>query len=430
MKPALVALGLGLAAAPSFAFQSVHVVNGGNGNALQLVIDAAASGDTVLVHGGDFDPIEIQGKSLTLVGEPALGTRVRELTIGGLAANQRCIVAGIDVFSAADDEGVVVQNALGSVRFEGVRSWSAQPSSVDAAAIVASTDVAWVGCTLLGGNQRPTPGPNLEPSFPVGRAAVVQGSQVAFYDCTLLGGDGQAAHFINTVFTTAPAGRGGSALECDASSTVFASRSTFTGGSGGLGRGLSCAHLPCGIPPTEGGNGGTGLVVAPGATAAVLDTTAQGGAGGQGGSGGMCCPQANWPNASPGAPGPAEQGPITHLAGAGTTMSAPSLVRAGNLLPLSIQGTPGDVVFLGFSTQTRFAFDPFYSGVFLFGPSARRASFGMIPGSGVLDVSIPVGSLPLGAQAAERFLQVLARDPLGQLRLGSPAWVTLLDPAF
>ncbi|MBI5363323.1 MAG: hypothetical protein HZA53_09095 [Planctomycetes bacterium] len=419
-----------LAAAPATAFQSVHVVNGGTGSALQTAIDAAASGDTVLVHGGGFGSISIQAKSLTLIAEPAHGTALNFLTIGSIAAGQRCVVAGFDITPNSLAPAVTVLVCGGSVRLEDVRAQGTVNSSVDALVVSGCADVACVRSVFAGGSQIPTPGPNQTPSYAAGRGVVCQGSQLALYESTMSGGDGQNDHFINTVFAGSGAGAGGSALECDATSTLLASRSSFTGGKGGTGRGLTCAHLPCGLAPTPGADGGAGILAIAGASVSVLDCAAQGGMGGVGGSGGQCCPQTTWPPGSNGQLGAAEQGAVTHFAGAGTALVAPSVVRVGNPLALSIQGTPGDVIFLAVSGQTRFAFDPFYSGVFLFGPAARRSSFGVVPGSGTLGVSIPVGTLPGGAQSAVRYLQVLARDPSGQLRLGSPAVVTLLDPSF
>lgn len=430
MRPPFIVLLSVLAACPAAAFQSVHVVNGGTGQALQVVIDAAASGDTVLVHGGSFGATSIQSKALTLIAEPAHGTTVGALAIGGLAAGQRCVVAGFDVAPAPLASAVTVLVCGGSVRLEDVRVSSGTNTSVNALVVSGCSDVACVRSTFAGGSQIPTPGPNSTPSYPVGRGVVCQGSQLALYDCNVSGGDGQNDHFINTVFGSSGAGVGGSALDGDATSVVVAGRSTFTGGNGGLGRALACVHLPCGLAPSPGANGGPGILAAAGAGVFVLDCTTQGGAGGVGGSGGQCCPQTTWPTAASGQAGAAEQGVVTHFSGTGTALVAPSVVRAGNALALSIQGTPGDVIFLAVSSQTRFAFDPFYSGVFLFGPAARRSSFGVVPGSGTLNVSIPVGTLPAGAQSVVRYLQVLARDSSGQLRLGSPAFVTILDPSF
>ncbi|MBK7876194.1 MAG: hypothetical protein IPJ77_10635 [Planctomycetes bacterium] len=428
MKTLLCALSI--LTAPALAFQSVHVVNGGSGGALQAAIDAAADGDTVLVHGGSFGHVAITAKSLTLVAEPTLDTVVAGVAISSLSANQRVVVSGLEV-SSTSMVGVQITNCLGRVRLDALFAHGATPqSSVDALVANGAVDVACTNSTFTGGAQIPTPGPNPTPSFQAGRGVVSVGSGLTLYECVVTGGDGQTGHFINTVFTDAPAGIGGAGLECDASSSVFAGRSAIRGGSGGMGRELACAQLPCGIPPTPGGAGGLGLSAALGANVTVHDTTVSGGPGGSGGLGGQCCPQTVWPQAGSGAAGSAEQGTITHLPGSGVTLSAPAVVRVGQLLPLQIAGTPGDTIFLAVSGQTRAVFDPLFSGVFLFGPAARRSSFGIVPGSGVLSVSIPVGTLPSGAQSVERFLQVLARNPAGQLRLGDPAFVTVLDPAF
>lgn len=430
MRPLALVASITLLATSLRALQSVHVVNGGTGNVLQAAIDAAADGDTVLVHGGSFDDVTIARKALTLVAEPPLGTLVSSLAVSAIPAGKRCVVAGIDVAPPPNTIAVLVTGCDGSVRVEDVRANRDFAHSVDALVVTASSDVACVRSAFHGGAQIPTPGPNATPSYVAGRGVVCVGSALALYTCFANGGAGQTDHFINPAFATSGAGAGGVALSVDGSSTVFAGRSTFEGGVGGDGRALACVAIPCGIAPSAGADGGAGIVAAPGATVATLDVVVQGGAGGAGGAGGQCCPQTAWLDASAGQPGAAEQGSITHFSGGCTTIFAPTVVRAGDMLPLSITGTPGDVIFLAVSSQTRYAFDPFYSGVFLFGPAARRSSFGIVPGSGVLNVSIPAGSLPSGAQSVERYLQVLARDPMGQLRLGAATFVTVLDPAF
>lgn len=414
---------------PAFAFQTVHVVNGGTGNALQAVVDAAANGDTILVHGGSFGAVHVFGKALTLIAEPAHGTSLARLQISGHAPNQRCIVAGFDIHpTELLAVGVSVNSTGGSVRLEDVHVFGGPDQSTAGLGLLNASDVACVRCVFAAGSQFPA----TSQSFPSVSGITCASSQLALYDCIVTGGAGQDDHVIDVAFHRSGSGTGGAALECLGSSTVFASGSSFTGGAGGQGLPYSwlCATLPCGAGPTTGGNGGHGVVAEAGSTAALLDCVVSGGAGGAGGAGGQCCPQTVWPAAAPGVPGSAEQGTITHFPGASTAMSAPSAVRVGNTLPLTIGGTPGDVIFLAVSSQSRFVFDPFYSGVFLFGPAARRSSFGVVPGSGVLNVSISVGTLPVGAQSAVRHLQVFARDPSGQLRLGSPAIVTVLDPSF
>ena len=111
-------------------------------------------------------------------------------------------------------------------------------------------------------------------------------------------------------------------------------------------------------------------------------------------------------------------------------LDAPTHVRAGQPIQLTVHGTPGDLVLLANSAQTRWVFDPLYEGVFLFGPSARRTLLGTIPPSGTLTYPLSTTLLPPGVLAAHRVLQLVARHPSGQIELGGAAFVTILDPAF
>src|SRR5690349_15690352 len=98
MRHALMSASLLAALAPA-AVASVHVLNGGSGTALQSAVNAAADGDTILVHGGQFGTVLLVGRSLTLVAEPEQSAQIRGLVVSGVASTQRCVVAGFDVLS-------------------------------------------------------------------------------------------------------------------------------------------------------------------------------------------------------------------------------------------------------------------------------------------------------------------------------------------
>jgi hypothetical protein len=111
-------------------------------------------------------------------------------------------------------------------------------------------------------------------------------------------------------------------------------------------------------------------------------------------------------------------------------MVAPDAVRELTNLQLTIDGLPGDAVFLAFSSSTRWVFDPAIFGVYLFGTPLRRVALGTIPPSGTLAVSLPVAALPVGVDADSKFLQIAVRTGGGPLRLGSAAWLSILDSSF
>lgn len=424
-----VVLAVALSAAPASAFQSVHVLSGGIPTALQDAINTSADGDTVLVHGGHYAGIIVNAKSITIVAEPELGTVVDGLVVASVGPSQQCVIAGLDVVSAGLTSALSVQNCSGSVRFEGFRARGLQNSSVDGASVGNCSDVAFVRCELSGANQKPTPGPDLI-IYPVGRGLIANASQIALYDTTAFGGRGQDSHFINSVFWSVPAGVGGAGIEIDTTATVFAGHLTTTGGDGGYGRATECIHLPCGFGPTPGGDGGPGVRAAAGTQVVLLDSPATGGFGGLGGAGGQCCGTTIHAPAPPGAHGPPTSGPVTPVAGTSTVLVAESVLRELNSLGLAVSGAAGDTVYLGSSTQSQWTLDLGQAGTLLVGLSSRPRKIGTIPGSGMLQVNVPIAALPPGVGAENRYLQIFVRTPAGQTRLGSPATLTILDSIY
>ena len=426
MRPAPLAFVSLLATSP-LASSTVHVVTNGSGGDLQAVIDAAADGDTVLVHGGRYDPIALVGRSLTVVAEPELGASVGGLDVLAVGAGQTCVVSGFLVPATTPGPAVEIADCAGAVRLQAVQA-TAQPSG-DGARVASCADVAISRSLLRGGDQTPTPGPNAE-IFPVGRGLSVVASSVAVYETSCLGGRGQDSHFINAVFTQVPAGTGGAGVDVSASSTFFAAISTLTGGEGGDGRALACVHLPCGLAPTAGGDGGASLVVEPGSTAAWIDGVLSVSSGGIGGSGGQCCPQTTWPPASNGAVGAQSVGPATALSGDVARLIAPSTAREATLLALTTVGTPGDQAILLTSYVPRWQLDLGLGGVFLCGLPVRRLPLGTIGPAGSLSSSLALPALPAAIEAELRHLQIFVRTGAGPLRPGTPSWTTVLDAAF
>ncbi len=404
--------------AASTRAQTVHVVSGAP-DALDLAILAAADGDTLLVHGGPYNAANVNGKSLRIVAEPSGAVGLSVLRIENLAMAQTVIVSGFGPSSLSNKLRVEVTQCAGAVRLENlVAREIAQP----ALRVDACDNVAVTRCSF-----RAFGSTTLDVAGCAAGACVA--SSVACYDSSFDGGRGADGAIPGFPLVVHPATAGGSAFVADASSTLFVSGGAFHGGDGGTGTSLFCPSLAA-LPPTDGAAGGAGLELN-GASAYALDATLAGGNGGAGGTGGQC--SAGGPvfsNANAGAAGVGATAGLIALGGARVQTSAASPVREGLPLSLDVLGTPGDPVWLAISRKTRWLLFPGYSGVFLFGPSVRRVFLGMLPGSGVLSVQLPIAMLPMGVDTRTFYLQPLARHSNGAFVLGAPLNLVVLDQAF
>jgi len=432
----LVALALVMATTASARAQSaVHVVSGGGGDTLQLAIDAAASGDTVLVHGGDFGAIRIVGKALTIVSEPSQSTRVAGLRVANTNASQRTTIAGLRVVRPASTDGflfpcVEIDQCSGSVRLDSLQASLPPPAGHPALRVTRSTDVALFECTLNGASAVVT---TLNPAaWTPNPGVTLVSSRVAAYDCVVTGGRGLDG------VTTSPCSNpfvfsntnGAAGVVVDASSTWCSTGGSITGGAGGHGVDARCNCFTAAlVSGTAGSNGGAGIDNALGSSSARLGTSITGGAAGLGGAPAFCSgPAAGGMPA--GAAGSASTNPVTVLSGAPLRISANSIVRAGQPLSLTLQGTPGDVALVGQSFEARWLPVFASSGVLLVGPSGRRVPVGTFPASGALTIAVPTSLTPVGAQSTSWYLQAFALDSLGTLRVGDGAVVTIVDPMF
>jgi hypothetical protein len=430
--PALVLLCSGAS-----AFQSVHVVTNGSGTALQSAIDAAASGDTVLVHGGSYAACTIASKALTLVAEPSLSMTVAGLRVANTTAGQRVVVAGVRVVApavtavTASPDCIVLDQCAGSVRLESMQASLTTPNGNPALRVSGSSDVALIDCNLTGSDGVAS---TLSPftALFAGAGVTATNSRVAAYGCTLTGGSG------NDGFTQDPCGNpfvwsgtaGAPGVALDATSTLFAQGGTSRGGDGGAGFNARCSCFTAQlIPGSNGSPGGAGVDNPTGASAHVLGTALVGGIGGPGGLPANCSGTPAG-GGSPGASGSASTNPVNTLASTPLRFDAPLLVRAGQMLTLTLHGTVGDVAFLGRSFEARWLSSLPANGVLLIGPSGRRVPVGVFPPSGTLTINVPADILVPGAQSSIWHLQCFSRDPLGVLRIGEPAVVAVLDPAF
>lgn len=425
-----------LLASQARAFQSVHVVNGGAGNALQLAIDSANDGDTILVHNGSFSAIQIMGKALTIVSEPTLSTTVQGLTIANTATPQATTITGLRVSTPAYGgnppipECILIDQCAGSVRLEAVNASVAAPNGRPALRTQASADVALFQCSLRGSGGLQTPVlAFLLP--PYGEGVRATQSRIAAYECAITGGSGMDG------FTQDPCGgpftwfnnAGAPGVALDAASTWFSSGGTIQGGNGGNGVPARCScFLGNLIPGSNGAAGGAGIDNAAGSSVWLLGTTVGAGAGGAGGLPATCSGTPGGAGTA-GVAGPPSTNPISTLTGTRVQLAGPSVVRAGQALQLTLRGSPGDVAWLGLSFEGRWV--PLFSssGVVLIGPSGRRGLVGVFPASGMLNVSLPTAIATPGAQSSQWRLQSFANSP-GGTQFGAGWEVTVLDQSF
>jgi hypothetical protein len=388
-------------------------------NTIQAAVDAANPGDTVLVRAGVYDGFTVDGQSVSVVANlPQVVSLTTPTYVSNLSSAQRVVVSGFS-FAAAYQGGLRVDNCAGSVRLEALSALP--PTTPDtllhAVVVESSSDVAVFRCALTGGT------PSLSSIGTPGVGLNVLDSRVAVYDSQLTGGNGTWAWYLGSA-TIIPAQAGGAGCLVEGASTLFASGSSFAGGTGGSGASGNCFSFLGGSP---GAPGGAGLSVVAPASVSLLDCTRSGGSGGAGGPGVASC------GVPPGAAGPTGAnivGVATLLPGQRRVFSCPTVVRELNNLDLTFHGQPGDLVWTGRATDTSWGFSPALLGVRLVSNVLGRTFHGAIPASGTLTVSVPMPALPLGVESETRHYQALFRNIVGQSYLSSAQVVVVLDAAF
>ena len=409
----LLVLSAGLLAPAAQAGNVLVVDTGGPAlfHQIQPAVDAALDGDTVLVKSGTYSGFSIVDKRLSVVADAGHSVIVSgTVQVTNVAISRDVVLAGLRVNGSG--HGLLLLNDAGSVRVQGcaLNGNDFGGISLYGAQVVGCDDVAFASCVLQGALDAHWSGAGLS----------MTGSHTAVYDCVLRGGQG----FDGDCYLADDGGDGGAgAIAID--SFLFASGSTFSGGSGGDAPYGGCSSF------NDGGDGATGLHLQGSVTTAnVLQCTFTGGHGGiysctLGGCGQMgqtAPPTYVTAGAS-----------LTTLLGTSRKLVAPRVVRESPAtIPLTIQGQAGDLVFLLISRQAAFKYVPSQAGVLLSPQSPPPAvlNLGVIPAGGVLSLSIPSYDLGAGVQSRTYFLQTLHRLPNGSRVLGSPGSLAVLDSAF
>lgn len=399
-----------LTVGPAGAFAEIH-------QALAIAVD----GDTVLVSAGAYQGFTIDGLSVSVIAEVGDFVRIkRPVTVENLAAGQVVLLErlkweGPYAQTTATPVLSIVTNQ-GSVRVERCTvegETDSVPDTRVAVRVAESVDVAFVGCTLVGGDVTLTER--------VGAPAVlVGGSTCAYQTCQVTGGRG-ADGFVELDQFDGWAGGAGMDV---AGSAVTISGGTIQGGAGG--NGLGCQFTFNG----DGGAGGPGVrSVGVMNQARIRDSVVLGGPGGIAGWMGPDCG-----DSFDGAVGPGVEGVgVIPVAGLHRTLVFPVMpVRELSPFNAAVNAEAGDFAVLLWSVAPANAPVGGASGQLLLSPVPllHVLPLGFVPGSGPLTISTSVPELGLGVESVRVYLQLFVQAANGDFVLGSPVTVVALDSAF
>jgi hypothetical protein len=362
---------------------AVVVVDAANGPGadfefLWQAIDAAADGDVLLVRPGFYETWStVDGRSLSLVADGDHVSVHGTITVRNLAAGQRVVLRGLELgypgsVELYDNDGVVyVEDCEILADQEGGAGQYAGILAVDSRLVVSR-------CTVAGSlnyafhDTPPTPG-----------LQAVR-SEVVVTSSTLVGGDG-----------TDPYADSVPGLWLDESSATMQGTIVI----GGYG---------------DTAVGGTGLVALNGSSLRLLQSSTTGG-------GGTPVGEAQMLDGS---------STVLGLPGAAHALASASPVREGELVSVTVQGAPGDLVWLALSLAP--GWTPVFGGqhVLTVGSPIQLFALGPLGPGGQLTLSSTVPSL--GAlESLDLILQELSVGAGGGAKTAGPTTVvTLLDAAF
>lgn len=399
--------------------QTVHVVDvagGGDFTSVQAAVNAANSGDTVLVKMGSYGRTVIDGKGLTVAAEMGQnvtiqgGLSVRNLPADDVVALLRLRLQGNHGAGTNSEHGLDVDGCSGPVRvddcvirgdhggfFSGNNDHGGTGVQVRACA-----DIAFVRCAVQGGNSGVTWACSDGWDNRAGHGLVAaQDSLVTLHDCSVVAGDAYDRFDIECGGQQAHGG-------WVADSRLYGSGTRMEGGRGG-------SELLCALSFP----GGDGLRLEGGnAHADLQDMTLVGG-------------PSNACGSAPGKP--------LHLLGGATANFLPgtphalevgSPLRVGTKALLQLSGSPGERALVAISPGAAWVDRiPWQAGPWLGRGPTHVAFLGTIPGSGVLTRTINVPPIGGGFDSQTHFLQGIFASN-GTSWLGSHAVMVVLDPQF
>ena len=363
---------------------------GGDFREVQPAVDAARSGDSILVlETGElnpFDPYEsftIDGKALFVQGNRAGSTFVDQIHVRNVPAGATVTLRNLTAASGT------LEDSAGTIWIE--ESGFLGPRLIDGLEVVACDNVVLVRSWFNGGVQF------VFGSSPGGAGLHASSSTIHARECRFLGGEGQGAQG-----TTQPSSIGGNGVTL-VDSTLRASESTIVGGRGGGGF-FDLSSSSC-VSPSAGGDG---IAVDAFSEATLLGCLLQAGPGGEPDP--RNCP-------TPGPDGLRINGAATEIPAAVRRLTTRARRVEGKPSKVVVTGQPGDLVVNLFSTAPNGLWLPASFGSQLVGTPLVLVTEGTIPSTGQLESDLDPHML-LGL-APSLFVQSLHFDDLGGAYLSS-----------
>jgi len=409
-------------AAPASAGQVWTVDDNGPADfaTLAAAVAAAADGDTILVRDGYYSNLDLSGKALTLVAQPAVPPaeqiglhQIAGVAIANLPAGKTVTLRGFRLvkspFNFATTGAVQLVNNSGTIVFE---DCVLEPTFSTAATLQSSGSAAvfLVRCFATGlAGQTPI----LVAPQPPRSAIAAVASNVYVYGSTIFGGNAATASFPSDFGPGGPAHDGAPAIDLTGG-RLFVSGGSITGGKGGNNNfnGTDCAGAGDGGPAVRLAGADPQLHLQAATLTGGLPGTASG-----------ACPA--------GTPGPQadqQSGSITNIPGVARSIRLSALVEENGTASISLAGAPGESLSILFSADLASGlWIPNLQGGLLPGfPMLVFKLIGMPP-SGELElaITIPV-SLPPEVGAAVLHAQTLVGFVGGKPLLSAPSSMTVL----
>jgi len=399
---------------------------------IQDAVNAAASGDVILVRAGSYSGFQITGKGLAILGEGAVGPSVlSQIVVSSTFAGQTNVLSNLAQTSSGSGgaSGLLLSFCAGAVRGQDC-SFQGQDGDTHAymqrggagARIEQSTDVTFSECATTGGR-----GDDYEYGVSGWYASVPWGgghgvdafaSQAALYQSITSSGLPATSKTVMNLFGEV----GGSGVQLDGS-LLFATGTQMKGGQGGK---HALSSYLCSISGGSGdcGSGGNGLrLVGAASNALVQQPNLVPGAAGY-----STCPQAYYPGLNGKtflrqAPGST----AARVTGMPRNLTAPAFVAATSIVNLTVTGAPGDLVYAVAETAAHFQYDAALKGVWSLSYPPQPASNpdAVVPAGGSVTFAITLPTLPATQDAQVYFVQMYVVDAFGQTIASTPRAVTL-----
>ncbi|MBI1380840.1 MAG: hypothetical protein GC161_07115 [Planctomycetaceae bacterium] len=393
---------------------------------IQAAVDAAVDGDIVIVRPATYDGFAVNGKGLSILAESKTRFAIEpsgRVVVSNLGAGQSFVLRG-----AEDDPDIETsggwgsewefQNCAGTIWVEDCNllhpSAPSNPSNPgDKVQAEGVTRLFVVRSTLVGARGQSSS--IIGQSGGAGIAAKNCG-EILVFDSELVGGQGGFGSGLDFSL----GGIGGSALAAVGCERVYVAGTRLVSGDGGDTISEGC---------DSGGNGGVVLDLSAGVLAPTTPTTLRD-CKTEFGVGGInldeLCPL------NQGATGTLLEGDLVALVfepGAARSVSAPTLVREGDVLRFVLGGSQGDLGFLLLGIGLSSSPLPGVGGLLLVDPVVPFVFAGTLAtDSAVLAVTVP--SLPPGVDIRQFPVQGLFVSPTLEAVLGSATQVALLDASF